>query len=84
MVVFYCSACGEALTDELEHWVEPLKVDDDHERDSATRHSVPTVPRGFFAVDPEPWGAPFVVRDDPDEAGAFQSRCGEIDSVSSL
>lgn len=31
---------------------------------------------GVFAIDPEPWGAPFVVLDDPEVVGASQSRCG--------
>jgi len=75
MAVFYCSACGEALTGNLNQWTEVLKTDDDHERDPATRLAVPTVPRSFFAIDPEPWGAPYIVHDDPDWGGPFQSRC---------
>lgn len=75
MAVFFCAVCGEALTGELERMPGelPTEVCDWRERDRETRRAPSTVPRGFFAVDPEPWGAPYVVRED-DEVRPCQSR----------
>ena len=66
VTVFLCSACGAALTRDLERMTGALATDqcDFRERDRETRRAPATVPPGFFAVDPEPWGAPYVVRTD--------------------
>ncbi|MDH6129957.1 hypothetical protein [Kitasatospora sp. GP82] len=63
MTVFRCVRCNQPLTAPL-HRLEtfpnrPEPVD----REIAP----PTVPRGFYAIDPEPFGAPFVPNDDPQE-----------------
>jgi hypothetical protein len=76
VTIFYCSACGTALTADLGPLAGELKVDDDHERDAQTRTAVPTVPSGFFALDPEPWGAPFILREDQENPVVVQHRSG--------
>ena len=61
MTVFYCAKCGAALTGDLvELPAVPDLVDPDHGRDKKTGRARSTVPRGHYAIDPEPWGAPFV------------------------
>jgi hypothetical protein len=59
VVVFACTSCRQTLTSNL----EPVGLIDragvgDPEEGSRIRPS--TVARGFFAVDPQPFGAPFV------------------------
>lgn len=60
MTVFYCSKCGAQLTRDLRKLPEvPDARVDWPDRDAKTRLAPSTVPRGYYAVDPEPWGAPF-------------------------
>ncbi|MFH7594528.1 hypothetical protein WDV06_05405 [Streptomyces racemochromogenes] len=54
MTVFSCAACGTELTPDLR---ELPGVPDVRGHDG--RGAPSTVPRGRYAVDPEPWGAPF-------------------------
>ncbi|MET9293703.1 hypothetical protein [Streptomyces sp. NPDC003077] len=61
MTVFFCAKCGAELTPDLvELPAVPEASDDDRDRDKKTFLAPSTVPRGHYAVDPEPWGAPFV------------------------
>lgn len=62
MTVFYCMKCGAALTPELTALsVLPDVVGwDDVAADERARIGRSTIPQGFYAIDPEPWGAPFV------------------------
>ncbi|MCK9871166.1 hypothetical protein MRI28_16230 [Nocardiopsis dassonvillei] len=38
----------------------------------------PTVPRGHYAIDPEPWGPPYVAQDDQHNPKPAQSRGGHV------
>ncbi|MYQ47999.1 hypothetical protein GTW40_23620 [Streptomyces sp. SID4985] len=60
MTVFYCTKCGTALTGDLVALPAVPDVDDpDDGRDKKTGRARSTVPRGHYAIDPDPWGAPF-------------------------
>ncbi|MBP0457491.1 hypothetical protein [Streptomyces montanisoli] len=64
MTVFYCAKCGTALTEGLMALpLVPEVADPDQGRDKKTGRARSTVPGGYYAIDPEPWGAPFVVAD---------------------
>ncbi|GAA1980272.1 hypothetical protein [Kitasatospora viridis] len=67
MTIFHCSACGAALTGTLQLLpaVPPRHVFDGVLVDGR-RQAPPTVPRGGYAVDPEPHGPPFVPAPDQD------------------
>ncbi|UXY25064.1 hypothetical protein N8I84_42365 (plasmid) [Streptomyces cynarae] len=61
MTVFFCTKCGTALTGDLAALPAVPDVDDpDNGRDKKTGLARSTVPRGHYAIDPDPWGAPFV------------------------
>jgi hypothetical protein len=70
MVVFHCSACNSAITtDVTETSLPPMPVREawvGRERDKVTRRARPTMRRGRFALDPEPFGPPYVVQEDED------------------
>ncbi|MGA4538572.1 hypothetical protein ACPA54_01090 [Uniformispora flossi] len=75
MTVFLCSKCGTAITPELAGLAAvPDPSDDEHGRDKETRRATSTVPRGRYAIDPEPWGAPYVAQDDQEDPKPAQSR----------
>ncbi|WP_274917896.1 hypothetical protein [Streptomyces sp. WZ-12] len=60
MTVFYCAKCAVQLTPELRRLPAVPEVSvDDKDRDKKTFLAPSTVPRGHYAIDPEPWGAPF-------------------------
>ncbi|MER5738368.1 hypothetical protein ABT117_22160 [Streptomyces sp. NPDC002262] len=65
MTVFLCAKCGTAITPGL---AELAAVPDfsvgERDRDEKTRRAPSTVPRGCYAIDPAPWGPPYVVQDD--------------------
>nr|BFD87028.1 hypothetical protein StreXyl84_64290 [Streptomyces sp. Xyl84] len=61
MTVFCCAKCGTPLTGDLVALPAVPDVDDpDQGRDKKTGRARSTVPRGHYAVDPDPWGASFV------------------------
>ncbi|MFE2047461.1 hypothetical protein [Streptomyces sp. NPDC059459] len=61
MTVFHCAGCWAALTGELLVLPCVPEVDDpDHGRDPNTGRAHSTVPCGYYAIDPDPWGAPWV------------------------
>ncbi|MEO3746097.1 hypothetical protein [Plantactinospora sp. B5E13] len=63
MATFSCGACGMVLTPDLTHAPGELT-----RPEYAGRGPGPaTIRRGFFAIDPEPFGAPFVPADDQDD-----------------
>ncbi len=64
MAIFFCSRCGVALTRELTELpaVPEFKVRDG-DRDKKTRLAPSTVPAGHYAVETEPWGAPYIPHD---------------------
>ncbi|MEV4190942.1 hypothetical protein [Streptomyces toxytricini] len=65
MTVFHCAKCGTALTPDLRE----LRAVPDAAAPAAKRGRTtegvapPTVPRGTYAIDPDPWGAPFTTPD---------------------
>ncbi|MEU6555787.1 hypothetical protein ABZ915_36890 [Streptomyces sp. NPDC046915] len=72
MNVLVCAACGRRLSEPLRllpvlperPWYDGRKGPD------GSRHAPSTVPRGTYAVDPEPSGAPYVPHPDPEWMGA--------------
>lgn len=64
MTVFYCAKCGAELTPDLQELpgIPDVSVHD-KDRHGKTRLAPSTVPRGSYAIDSEPWGAPFVAPD---------------------
>ncbi|WP_123820522.1 hypothetical protein [Kitasatospora cineracea] len=75
MTVFLCSKCGAAITPYLVQLpAVPVPTEDQHDRDVETRRAPSTVPRGCYAVDPEPWGPPFVVQADQENPQRAQPR----------
>lgn len=75
MTVFLCSKCGTAITPELAELaaVPDLSIGE-HDRDKETRRAPSTIPRGRYAIEPEPWGPPYVVQDDQKNPKPAQSR----------
>ncbi|MDR6319787.1 hypothetical protein [Actinoplanes couchii] len=75
MTVFLCSRCGVAITAEL---VELRAIPDVHEseqdRDEKTRRAPSTIPPGHFAIDPQPWGFPYVLQENQGDPEPAQSR----------
>lgn len=75
MTVFLCSKCGTAITPEL---VELAAVPDlsigERDRDKETRRAPSTIPRGRYAIEPEPWGPPYVVQEDQENPKPAQPR----------
>ncbi|MFE6335858.1 hypothetical protein ACFVOK_22035 [Streptomyces sp. NPDC057798] len=64
MTVFYCSKCGATLTpDLLALSAVPTVPGLEDARPRGARQAPPTVPQGYYAIEAEPWGAPFAVRD---------------------
>ncbi|GAA2333195.1 hypothetical protein OKJ48_23950 [Streptomyces kunmingensis] len=87
MTVFYCTKCATALTGGLTALPAVPDVDDpDRGRDKQTGRALSTVPRGRYAIDPGPWGAPFVLapasRHRARGAGRELLRAGTEDTVS--
>ncbi len=75
MTVFLCAKCGTAITPELvELAAVPQVSDNPTDRDGTTRRALSTVPLGCYAIDPEPWGAPFVAQHDQENPKRAQSR----------
>ncbi|MEV8550923.1 hypothetical protein AB0L04_13980 [Streptomyces glaucescens] len=72
MNVLVCAACGRPLTEPVRPLPElPERPAYDGLPDAdGSRHAPSTVPRGTYAVDPEPSGAPFVPHPDPDWFGS--------------
>ncbi|MEU7204465.1 hypothetical protein [Streptomyces sp. NPDC045470] len=60
MTVFFCAKCGNTLTPDLRRLpAVPDVSTHDKDRDRRTGLAASTVPPGHYAIDPEPWGAPF-------------------------
>ncbi|GHA88214.1 hypothetical protein ACIQRS_03565 [Streptomyces termitum] len=56
MTVFFCSRCGTGITPELTALAAvPEVFADGRDRDRKTRRAPSTVPRGHYAIDPDPW-----------------------------
>nr|WP_206327165.1 hypothetical protein [Streptomyces sp. S3(2020)] len=79
-----CAACGTRLTEALRLLPElpPRPEYDGRKGPDGFRRPPSTVPRGAFAVDPEPSGAPYVPHPDPewcDSANPGNSCMGDPD-----
>ncbi|MFJ5118333.1 hypothetical protein [Kitasatospora sp. NPDC088548] len=75
MTVFLCSKCGTAITSELIELITiPDLPDREQNRDKKTRRAPSTLQQGYYAIDPEPWGAPYVVQDDQENPKPAHSR----------
>jgi hypothetical protein len=60
MRVSYCAKCGVELTPDLMELPSVPEVSGrEKDRDKEARLAPSTVPRGHYAVGPEPWGTPF-------------------------
>ncbi|GAA1533421.1 hypothetical protein GCM10009678_14680 [Actinomadura kijaniata] len=71
MVVFHCAVCDRALTAELERVpAVPARHRFDGALVDGRRLAPPTLPRGAYAIDPEPHGLPFVPAENPDDCPA--------------
>ncbi|MFF2375073.1 hypothetical protein ACFVUW_11895 [Streptomyces xiamenensis] len=67
MTVFYCCKCGITLTPDLTALSDvPIVPDLDSARSKGARLASATVPQGHYAIEREPWGAPFVRQEDQD------------------
>lgn len=65
MTVFYCCRCGVELTPELTALPTVPDVPGlDNARPKGVCRASATVPRGYFAIERSPWGAPFVRQED--------------------
>lgn len=71
MTIFLCSRCGTQVTGNL---ASSPSVPADTERDERSRRALPTVPQGHYAVESEPWGAPFVPQEDQENPAPCQPR----------
>lgn len=75
MTVFYCSKCGTALTPDLAALpAVPVVPNLDQARPEGARQAPATVPRGRYAIELEPWGAPFIRQQDQDNPVPAQPR----------
>ncbi|MFE5627369.1 hypothetical protein ACFQ8S_35555 [Streptomyces virginiae] len=67
MTIFHCASCGARLTADLRQIDEvPQRPARDGLPVDGVRRAPATMPRGFYAVDPDPTGAPFVPSQDQD------------------
>lgn len=69
-----CAACDQPLTEPLRLLPEVPERPrhDGRENSDGSRHAPSTMPRGTYAVDPEPVGAPYVPHPDPEWTGPAQ------------
>ncbi|MFE5681208.1 hypothetical protein ACFQ7B_39420 [Streptomyces erythrochromogenes] len=73
MTVFRCKKCGGILTPDL----RPLPIvppAPDDERDTSSGRAPATMPHGHYAIETEPWGAPYVPHPDQGYGGPTQPR----------
>ncbi|MEU6771955.1 hypothetical protein [Streptomyces sp. NPDC046759] len=69
MNVLVCAACGRRLSPPLRLLPE-LPERPEYDGQDGARQAPSTVPRGRYAVDPEPSGPPYVPHPDPEWMGA--------------
>ncbi len=76
MTVFLCAKCSNELTPELAALPAVPEVPADYNREKGQDLAPSTVPRGHYAIEPEPWGAPFIQQQDQDNPVQCQPRGG--------
>lgn len=74
MTLFLCAKCGGSLTPDLTPLPAVPSAPDDEERDKESRRAPATVPQGHYAIETDPWGAPYVPHPDQEEGGPAQPR----------
>ncbi len=74
MTSFLCAECGGVLTTDLTPLPAVPSVLDGQGRDKKTRRAPATIPQGHYAIETEPWGAPYVPHPDQDDWGPSQPR----------
>ncbi|GAA3478485.1 hypothetical protein GCM10018966_030150 [Streptomyces yanii] len=81
MPVFVCVACGSPITRSLTKLAEmPVRpAFDGRVQADGLRRAPSTLPPGFFALEPEPWGSPFVPSDECRKAFAGGPCIGDPD-----
>lgn len=72
--MFWCSSCGARLTPALIALPLPPTAPQASERDPATGLAPSTIPRGHYAIELQPWGAPFAPRADQADPRPAQPR----------
>lgn len=60
MTIFLCARCSIELTPDLTRLRGIPEVADDYGRERGQHLAASTVPQGTYAIEPEPWGAPFI------------------------
>ncbi len=83
VTVFVCSACGLAITGPLTELPEvPARPGNQgYPKADGSRRATATTPLGFFALEPEPWGAPLVPCAEPRPVFAGGPCLGDPDDV---
>ncbi len=68
MTIFHCAACGKRLTADLQMMDSvPERPSYDGLPVDGVRRAPATMPRGRYAIDPDPTGAPFVPAENQDD-----------------
>ncbi|MFG2819813.1 hypothetical protein ACGFX4_10345 [Kitasatospora sp. NPDC048365] len=75
MVIFHCSGCGAALTPPLKLLPTVPAPPPFEQPRPGSRGPGATIPRGHYAIETEPWGAPYEPYPQ-DEDGPSQRRAG--------
>lgn len=76
MTVFLCAKCSHELTPELTALPAVPEGPADDARKRGAHLAPSTVPRGHYAIEPEPWGTPFVRQKDQKNPVECQPRGG--------
>ncbi|MFF3068938.1 hypothetical protein ACFVSN_02025 [Kitasatospora sp. NPDC057904] len=82
MTVFVCAACDRPIAGPLTKLPEvPARpMDQGFPKADGSRRATPTLRLGFFALEPEPWGAPLVPSDECREVFGGGPCLGDPDS----
>ncbi|MFB9366013.1 hypothetical protein [Kitasatospora albolonga] len=83
MTIFHCSECGEALTLVLTPLPAVPEPPPFERPRPGARGPEATIPRGHYAIETEPWGAPYEPYPD-DEEGPAQRRAGWMSDMRGL
>lgn len=82
MTIFYCTGCGAALTTALVLLpAVPELVPFPEPKAGESRRAPATMARGSYAIETEPWGAPYEPYPDDAEDGPAQRRSGSKSDI---